>query len=483
MTILALSLALRWALILKGGQYYFSDEGRYETSRVFAKLTAEGNFGAAFAQFFVAPEHLGFKIIGIIPALVEQISRESLVLPALLFSLFSVLNLYLIYKISIRGRATERESLIALILAASSMSLLYFSRHLLPYDIALTFGLLAVYFALDEKPNTKTSLACGALGFACFITYNGYWSLAALDMMIHVLRGKKNFAELIRKALFTAIGFILPAILLFILASLAGTNLLAEYRSFSATVNQGSFNEGWSLPFEYFWHAEHWLFIALIALSISGVAQAIKRRDHFPILWAGAIIFLYACLIIPSVFLHAFVVYGRLARQMIPFLILLSASGLTKLEQDTSSGQKIARVTLAVIVLQAAWNYKASFDLSYPREFAGQAQSLRPEFVFSEKRLTFGAPTLCQNNGFIIENVKRFEVPPEPNPAIQGELLLSAPHPDNFIPYQYEGYTPEQRQIFRELRPEMRFYKAADEFMSETNPIWTEMKNCSIGKQ
>lgn len=482
-TILAVSLLLRWALILKGGQYYFSDEGRYETSRTFARLATEGNFSEAFSQFFIAPEHLGYKIIGIVPALVEQFTGESLAIPALFFSLFSVANLFLIYKISNRSGANERESLTALILAASSMSLLYFSRHLLPYDTALTFGLLAVYVALDEKLNTKTSLACGALGFACFIAYNGYWSLTALGMLIHVLRGNKNLVELIRKASLAAIGFILPASLLFVLASFAGTNLLAEYRSFSSTVNQGSFSEGWSLPFEYFWRAEHWLFIAFIALSIFAVARAIKQRDNSLILWAGCIALIYACLVIPSVFLHSFVVYGRLARQIMPFLILLSACGLMRLEQNFPFGQKLVRAVMLIVIIQAAWNYKASFDLWYPREFAQQAQTLQPDFHFSEKRLTFGAPTLCQNNGFVIENVKRFEIPPEPNPIIQGKLLFSAPHPDNFTPYQYEGYTPEQRQIFRELKPEMRFYKADNGFMSETNPVWTEMKNCFVGEQ
>ena len=94
--ILAVSFVLRWALILKGGGYYFSDESRYETSRMFAKFTMEGNLGEAFSQFFIAPEHLGFKIIGILPAFIEQFTRESLAIPALFFSLFSVANLYLI---------------------------------------------------------------------------------------------------------------------------------------------------------------------------------------------------------------------------------------------------------------------------------------------------------------------------------------------------------------------------------------------------
>jgi hypothetical protein len=171
--ILCASLLLRWILVLQGGQYYFSDEERYETSRLFAEQLLQGKITEAFSQFFISPEHLGFKIIGILPALVEQFTRESLVIPALFFSLFSTLNLLALYKISQRLGASKTESLYVLILAALSMSLLYYSRHLMPYDSAMTFGLFAVYAALTEKPNTKTSLACGTLGFACFITYNG----------------------------------------------------------------------------------------------------------------------------------------------------------------------------------------------------------------------------------------------------------------------------------------------------------------------
>lgn len=479
--ILLISLALRWGLILKGGQYYFSDEGRYETARAFAKLALEGKLGEAFSQFFLAPEHLGFKIIGLVPAFIEQLTRESLALPALFFSLFSILNLYLIYKISQRVGASERESLIALILAASSMSLLYFARHLLPYDTALTFGLLGVYSALDEKPTFNSSFACGGWSFTCFITYNGYWSLAGIAILIHILRGNKNFGDLTRKGLITATGFILPAILLFLLASFAGTNLIADYRAFSATVSQGSFDEGWSLPFEYFWHAEHWLIILLILLSTYAIFSS-RAKDKTINLWASVVIFIYLCLLIPSVLLHQFVVYGRLARQMMPFLVILSASGLEDFMQEFSFGTKLAKILLAVVIVQAAWNYQASYALTYPREFAQKVQAEYPGFTFSEKRMTFGAPTLCQNSGYIAEYVKRFEVPPEPNPPIDGQLLLSAPHPDNFLPYQYEGYTYEQRQYLRELKPEMRFYKADAKFMSDSNPIWKTMKSCLVGE-
>jgi hypothetical protein len=479
--ILAISLLLRWILVLRGGQYYFSDEGRYETSRSFVELAISGNFTEAFSQLFTAPEHVGFKIIGILPALAERITRESLVLPALFFSIFSVLNLLLIYLISRKAGASDKESLYALIFAATSMSLLYFSRHIMPYDPAMTFGLLAISTALAEKQDFKTSLTCGALGFACFITYNGYWALAGVSLLVHILQGNPSWSGIFKKGFVTAIGFTLPAILLFAIASVSCVDILQEYRTFAATVSQGSFEEGWSLPLEYFWHAEHLVFVAFALLSVYALIMAKgKNKSHF--LWASAVLFIYFCLAIPSTFTHSFVVYGRLARQMMPFLVLLSAAGFSYLEGTIGAGRRTVQILLTLILIQAAWNYAGSFRLSYPREFAAQAQTLYPEFTFSEKRLIFGAPTLCQNNGYIAEYIKRFDIPPDANPSIAGEILLASPHPDTFLPYQYEGYTYEQRQALRELKPEMRLYRADPLFVSESNLTWKSIKNCFVNE-
>ena len=93
--ILLVSLGLRWLLVFQGGQYFFSDEERYEVSRKVALLILKNNLKEALAQLFTAPEHLGFKVIGVIPALLEHFIHASLVVPALFFSLFSVFNLFL----------------------------------------------------------------------------------------------------------------------------------------------------------------------------------------------------------------------------------------------------------------------------------------------------------------------------------------------------------------------------------------------------
>jgi hypothetical protein len=351
-----------------------------------------------------------------------------------------------------------------------------------------------MYVALSEKPNIKTSLACGALSFACFIIYNGYWPLAGLAMLVSSLRVAPEAPRshphdggglwvILQQGFITSIGFALPALFLVGVSAGVGTDLLTEYRSFSNTVTQGQFSEGWSLPFEYFWHAEHLNFVLPSLLAGYAVWVGLGDKNKTTLFWAGCLILLYLCLVIPSVALNAFVVYGRLARQMTPFILLLAASGLSHLHAIHRWGNRLTAGILVVMAVQSMWNFQASYALTYPREFVQQMQAEYPDFQFSEKRITFGAPTLCQNNGYIAEFVKHFEAPPEPNPPIASQVILSAQHPDTFLPYQYEGYTPDQRQTMRELQIEMRLYRVDESFMNDANPLWQSVKSCVVKEE
>jgi hypothetical protein len=176
--------------------------------------------------------------------------------------------------------------------------------------------------------------------------------------------------------------------------------------------------------------------------------------------------------------LHYFVVYARLARQLIPFLVLLAAQGLIQLENRVADGRSITQLIVVVILLQAAWNFTQAYRISFPRDFAIEARIRFPDFEFSSKRLAYGAPVICQYNEYIIENAKFYVAPPERIPQVSGQILLSELHPTNFQPYLYEGDPPAFRQAYRNLRLRMKLYKADREFMSETNPEWIDMKSC-----
>jgi hypothetical protein len=477
-SILLISLTLRWVLILRGGQYFNSDETRYLVSLDAARLLWQGQPGEALRQFTISPEHLGFKVIGILPALTEHIVGPSLVIPAMFFSLFSVLNLYLVFLLSQRNQASSNEPLYALIFATSCLSLLYYSRHLVPYDMAMSFGLLALYLALVRNQTARTSLACGGLSFLCFITYNGYWPLAGFAMLANVLIKRENLSRLVRKAILTSIGFVIPLGLLMLAMLWSGTDIISAYRLFATSITQGSFQEGWSLPFEYFWHTEHAVFLFILTFSLAAIISQWKDPRSDTKLWLGGFLFVYICLVIPSVFVHYFVVYARLARQLIPFLVLLAAQGLVHVENRMPSGHRITNLVLVMILIQAAWNYANAYRVTYPREFAAEAQIKFPEFEFSPKRLAYGAPVVCQYNGYAIENTKFYVAPPERSPQVQGQILLSAQHPINYLPYLYEGDPPEFRQIYRALKLKMNFYKVDEQFMTESNPDWKTMKSC-----
>jgi hypothetical protein len=261
---------------------------------------------------------------------------------------------------------------------------------------------------------------------------------------------------------------------------MAGIDIISAYRLFSESITQGNFAEGWSLPFAYFWYTEHIVIVILGALAFLAALRVRKGPAGYTIFWLAGILFVYMCLVVPSVFLNYFVVYGRLARQMMPFLVLLSAEGLASLEQRVPLGKGIIGVIMAVIFVQAAWNFTESYNLAYPREFVAEAQARFPKFEFSSKRFAFGAPVLCQNNGFIMENAKYYVDPPEEVPHVQGQLLMSAQHPSNFRPYQYDGDPPSTRRAFDNLKLQMNFYKVDRQFMSETNPDWSAIKNCMI---
>ena len=477
-SILLLSLSLRWILIFRGGQYFNSDETRYEVAREAARFLVQGNFGGALKQFTLSPEHLGFKVIGLLPALLEQITGPSLAMPAIFFSFFSVLNLYLIFLLSRATSESPTEPLFALAFAASSQSLLYYSRHLIPYDTSLSFGLLALYLPLVRDKTAKTSFVCGTLSFLTFITYNGYWPLAGFAMLAHTLMNGKTMSSILRRGMITGLGFLVPLGILISVMLLSGRDLISAYQLFATSITQGLFEEGWSIPFEYFWYAEGIVFPILAALAVLAIVYPHRDRRYI-YLWAGGILFVYLCLVIPSAMKY-FVVYARLARQMLPFLVLLAAHGLGQLNHRVAYSQQVTAFLFLAIIVQAAWNFSAAYQVGFPRDFAADAQVRFPGFEFSSKRLAYGAPVLCRHNEYVIENTKSYVAPPERIPQVKGQLLLTAPHPSNFQPYLYEGDLPDFREEYRKLQLQMKFYKADEEFMSESNPEWTSIENCVV---
>ena len=170
-------------IVVAGGQFYWPDEDRYRQSRAMVGILAPGE-----AKPAVSLDHFLFKAIGRAPAALESAYLEDARIPATFFALFSVVNILLLAGIARRLGADAVESGLVALLFAASTSFLYFTRHLLPYDVAMTFGLLAIRAGITPDMSWRTSLVCGAWASLCFLTYFGYWTFGGAACVIHVLQ-------------------------------------------------------------------------------------------------------------------------------------------------------------------------------------------------------------------------------------------------------------------------------------------------------
>lgn len=475
-SVLFVSGLLRWILIFRGGQFYFPDESRYGIAQDALALLLDGKVKTALLTLAAELAHIGFKVTALIPALFEKIFAASLALPAVFFSFFSVLSLLLVWMIARRAGASERVTNYALFLAAGSQVLLYYARHLFPYDQALFFGLLALYVALgSNKPSA--SFWCGALSFLCIVTYNGYWTLAAFPPLVNLLQGAKEKDWLMKRPVYLGFGFLTPLLLLLLACVVIGKDVFSDYGTYLRKIVQGSFREGWSLPFEFFWHAEHGFFFLVGLFSLVALFLFLKRKDK--VLWVafGGILFVYLSLVITSNFTHTFVVYGRTARQLMPFLVLAAAYGLSILHSWKLAGPWLANGLLALVLVQAAWNYRQSYQLVYPREFLRQVEEHYPDFQVSANMMRFYAPLVCRNGGLVAKNFHYiYDWQQTGSMKIQGEVLMEAPHPIHFLPYQYDGFSPREREAIRKRNFQMALYRpdagSLEKYKNEIEPCY-----------
>jgi len=438
--ILLVSILLRIWLVTSGGQFYWGDESRYEIARDIARTSAHGDVLYAFSRM---GQHPLFGVIGAIPATVERLTHEDPRIPGLFFAAFSALNIGLIAAVAKRSGATDGASVMAGALVALSASMLYYARHLLPYDVAMTFGLGALYIGLGD-PSRMRSLACGVVGALAFLTYTGYWTLGGAAMVVHVLDAG-NAKTALRRALFSGLGLVAAIGVVVVGSLVVGENLIRALAEFSGQVDQGDFREGWRLPWEYLWHAEHvivlvWLFAPAWVL-VHARSRRVPRAVRVGLI---GLAFVYSALVATSVVTHTFVVYGRLARQMVPFLCLISAAALADFLRARSPRTRVllgAAVALSLIV-QAAFNFATPLRQVFPAEFLREARR--------DGRIGADADLVILNAKHLYPGPETIVLPP------RYAVLTHEPHPLQYLPYQYEGYTRAQREALRSADIEMK---------------------------
>lgn len=439
--LIVLSLALRVVLAWRGGQYFNPDEDRYLTSKDAAQLIASGHILEGLAKPFLAGDHVGFKFIGVVPALIEKWTGDNSRIPALYFGAFSVLSLWLLGAIVRRLGGRESTALWAVLLGSASSTLFYYSRHILSYDAALAVALVGWYIGLKRPASLLRSALVGFICAWAFIIYFGYWSIGGIVMMLHVLWNFNGVVRLISTGVATGAGFGAGIIIPFVFNRLGRGHMVEGAKALSTTIVVGDFR-GHIVPWEFLTITEHlWFF--LCAASFIWLFFAWQRNNSANKPSRAAILQLviavlvtWACFLITANFLHKFVVHGRLIRQLTPFFAIAGAFALDAIGKSQRRLSVAQLGVLGVLIVDTAIRFWTPLKQDFPREFLKHGElvrAARPEKDSADAYWRY-------------VNVENYVFEPELLRAKPLITALASPHPFEYLPQIYESHSIEDRK-------------------------------------
>lgn len=469
--VLAASFLVRAVLCLKGGQAFFPDEARYYRAVDLGQMLSRGEVVEGLRRTFGDVSHLGFTPISLFPVLgqfwLSAISgiptSRTLWVAALFFALIPVACIFAVYLIARRAGADAREATIAAHLLALSTALIYWSRHLVPYEAALLLDLLSFWIGLVGRASLRRRMLGGVVAAAAFTTYNGSWAGTGAVLVFHALYRSASLRESIVRGIAVGGGFLSLFLALDVVSrALGNAPYLEALSQFSQSATQGEMSEGWLLPWAFLWQAEHgillvWLAGATIALVSARQAPPSFRRRM--VTWAGMVLLVWGPLVVGSTLLGRAAVYGRHALTLLPFLCLLAAGGIGHVLDAWTPRRTVRWMGASLALLQLAWNLWTPLWQEFPSDFLRRAQASYPGAVVTSSISLGKEPARPEAGEYFIVNAMYLypigqvvELPPS-------ERLWTTPHPAQYRPYQYEGFAPHERSVLRTADISMRVEK------------------------
>jgi hypothetical protein len=291
---------------------------------------------------------------------------------------------------------------------------------------------------------------------AAFLTYNGYWLLVGVVLLLHVVHeGRTTVAAAFRRAVYAFIGFVIvPASIMLLEIATGAPLLFGGMRRLAGTVTDGYAPEGFTVSWEYFWHAEHAVLLVWIAAAIfivlgRGDWNAVRRRTA--ITWVVAALVIYVGLGVTSAILHVFVVMGRQSRQLVPFLSLATAAAVVELLDRRRWASGVVAACVLALAVQVGWNFRIPLQQRFPRDVIAEITAKYGPIDFDN---TIEGPPLTHQHvesEWVLFNAQHLYHPRAPRPPLPASVIevMRFRHPLQFLPYQYEGFAPTERQVLR----------------------------------
>lgn len=451
--LLGVALVVRAVLVWRGGQFFWPDESRYGASQEAVGLAADGNLRAGLALVVGGGDHPGFKLLGMIPALVARVTGVTDPrLPAAFFALLSWLALWLLWGVVRRLGAAPREQAWIMGVAATTSCLAIYCRHLLPYDAALMLVLAAWYVGSSGRAGLGASGLAGLLAGCAVTVYLGYWLLAGVVLFLLGCSHVESFGRRVARWGAAGFGAVVAVAAIWAVDQWGNGTMLANMRRFSGTITQGDFGLGYRLVWEYFWHAEGALLVLWI-VATGWLTRHLWRerrggRSGSRLGWLAlaGLGLTYAGLVLPSDVGHIFVVYGRTARELAPFFCVIA--GLALARWANGDGRR-AWGLAAALAVSFACQLMPLGQLDFPLEFRRRADA----------RLREVAPPVPGRTYDRLVNVEQYLFEPERLNEEPEATLLAARHPYEYAPYLYEGFSARQRAERRAVDHRLRLVR------------------------
>lgn len=414
-------------------------------------MIVEGKIREGLTYPFVEGDHVGYKFIGILPALVEQKTGANSHIPAYFFGSFSVIVILLLWRISLRASSDPFLALPAPIFAACSSALFYSARHVAPFDAAMAFSMAALLIGLRRETSLIRSTLVGLIAGLGFIIYYGYWTSAGAVVLIHLLYSTDSWWARIRSGLATTVGIALAVAFALGMNHLGGGHALSGAKGLSDSIVVGDFR-GHIMPWEFLFRADGALLVliattALIALITGIRTDAAKEFHRNPaFLFSLGALIVWVSFIVTANVLHKFVVHARLARQLVPLLCL--AAGLSAPVATLVRGRRwwICGIAATALLIETGWRFRLPLTQEFPADFKRRGDEL-----LTRLNLKDGADSYYR-----YVNVEKFIYEPETLRVEPRRTLLAARHPFEYWPYLYEGDTLESRALRRSVDHRMR---------------------------
>ena len=464
---LLLGWLMRLVLIARGGLFYNPDEYRYSRSIGFLHSLMQGDFAHALHFCYTYPQHNGSVLIGAIPAAIQGIldklgwpPEQTMHIAAAIFALVPIANALLVYGIIRRLGRGHAAAFLGLFIMSVSCTMVYCSRHLLPYYSGLCVALLTTWWMLGNKPGTWRLVLAGAAAFAVFLVYNGFWSLSLALLGVLVLLRPPSHPSMPLRGAWLGLGYVLCFAGVYLVGQLAATPVSAGGRGanfirglgyFSDTISQGDFADGWWLGWAHLFSAEGVLLpVLLVCAAFSFREGASARMPLFFVLG------LYVLLVLGSVVLRHFVVYGR---NMIPLYTALIIAGSVGASTLWRKQHGVFLAVLLVVILQSAFRYSRVVRQDFPAERLAEVKGKYPDLslAFSVKGPRHHADGAYPDGGrYVFVNYRVLSPIQGAAPLPKGRVLHRWRHPVQDPLYRYNGYTRHERSILRQADVEMR---------------------------